>query len=51
MTAIVVEVLTGVRKFSIKICNKMSLVVDDTCIEERNRLRGPLGGKVDGGMK
>ena len=51
MTAIVVEVMTGVRRFSIKICNKMSLVVDDTCIEECNRLPGPLGGKVDGGRK
>ena len=41
----------GVRRFSIKICNKTSLVVDDTCIEERNGLPGPLRSKLDGEMK
>ena len=51
ITAIVVEILMGVCRFSIKICDKTSLVVDDTCIEERNGLPGPLGGILDGGMK
>ena len=51
MTTVVVEVLMGVCLFSIKICNKTSLVVDDTCIKECNRLPGSLGGKLDGQMK
>ena len=30
MTAVVVEVLVGVSRFSIKKCNKPSLIIDDT---------------------
>ena len=28
----------GVRRFCIKICSETSLVVDDTCVEERHVL-------------
>ena len=51
MTATAVEILMGVRRFCIKICGEMSLVIDSLCVEECYGLLGPLGSKLDGRAK
>ena len=53
MTAIAVEVLIGLYtcRFGIKIFSETSLIVDDSCVKERQGLLGPLGGKLDGRVK
>ena len=41
----------GVRRFCIKICSDMSLVVDHSRAKERHGLLGPFGSKLDGRVK
>ena len=51
MTATAVEILMGVCRFCVKMCGETSLVIDNSCVEERHGLLGPLGSKLDGRVK